>query len=112
MYDLEERTIKFSNDVISFCREVNKDALLRPLANQLIRSGTSIGANYCEANGATSKKDFKNKIHICKKEGQETRYWLRVLEKELPDKKIEIKKLFDENQQLIKIFASIAEKAK
>lgn len=112
MYDLEDRTIRFSNNVISFCRILNKEQILKPIANQLIRSGTSIGANYCEANGATTKKDFKNKIHICKKEAQETRYWLRVLEKEIPEQKETIQNLFDETQQLIKIFATIAEKSK
>lgn len=71
-----------------------------------------MGANYCEANGATSKKDFKNKIHICKKEAQETRYWLRVLKNEMPEHGDTILALFDETQQLIKIFSTIAEKSK
>jgi four helix bundle protein len=112
MYDLEDRTIRFSGDIINFCRKVERHSLLKPLANQLIRSGTSVGANYCEANGATSKKDFRNKIHICKKEAQETRYWLRVLEKEIPEERPQIKALFEETQQLVKIFAAIAEKSK
>lgn len=112
MYDLEDRTIKFSSTVIALCKDINKSQLYKPLANQLIRSSTSIGANYCEANGSISRKDFRNKIHISKKEAQETRYWLRILEKEFPENKETIGKLLDETAQLIKIFASIAEKSK
>ena len=73
-YDLEERTAKLGERVIIFCREIKQDVITRPLISQLVRSGTSIGANYMEANGAVSKKDFNNKIHICKKEAQETKH--------------------------------------
>ena len=66
-YDLEERTAKFGEGVIEFCKEVRQDVITKPIINQLIRSGTSIGANYMEANGASSKKDFRNKIFICKR---------------------------------------------
>lgn len=111
-YDLEDRTIIFGRETISLCENLSRNELTRPLAKQLIRSATSIGANYCEANGASSKKDFRNKIHICKKEAQETRYWLRVLDGNSAVDKNELDKLFDENQQLIKIFATIAEKSK
>ena len=64
-YDLEERTAIFSGEIIKFCRCVKEDNITRPIINQLIRSGTSIGANYCEANNASSRKDFQNKIFIC-----------------------------------------------
>ena len=67
-YDLEERTALFGEAVIRLCREVKTDAVTKPIIGQLIRSGTSIGANYMEANGASSKKDFAHKIFICKKE--------------------------------------------
>ncbi len=67
-YDLEERTAKFGEDVIGFCKVVKQDAITRPIISQLVRSGTSIGANYMEANAASSKRDFRNKIYICKKE--------------------------------------------
>ena len=70
-FDLEERTAKFGEEIILFCKSLKQDVITRPLINQLIRSGTSIGANYCEANNASSKKDFRNKIFICKKEAQE-----------------------------------------
>lgn len=112
IYDLEDRTVVFSKNIISFCDELWKDQLTKPIASQLIRSATSIGANYCEANGASTRKDFRNKIHISKKEAQETRYWLRVLDDNPKVDKKELKILFDEVQQLIKIFATIAEKSK
>src|SRR3989338_7609464 len=82
-YDLEDRTTKFSENLIIFCKAVPKTNITLPLLDQLIRSGTSIGANYFEANGAASKKDFKNKIYICKKEGKETQYWLRLVAQSL-----------------------------
>ena len=111
-YDLEERTIAFSKKIIFLCNELNKDPLTRPIALQLIRSATSIGANYCEANGASTKKDFRNKIHISKKEAQETRYWLKVLDDNPKINKELLGELMNETQELIKIFASIAVKCK
>ena len=63
-YDLEERTAKFGESIIKFCRTLNQDAIVRPLISQLIRSATSVGANYMEANSASSRKDFRNKIFI------------------------------------------------
>lgn len=80
-YDLEERTAKFAEKIIEICKKVPKNTITISIINQLIRAGTSIGANYTEANGASSKKDFKNKIHLCKKEAMETKYWLRLLAK-------------------------------
>ena len=59
-YDLEERTAKFGEDVLRLCVKLPRNDLTKPLINQLIRSATSIGANYMEANGASSKKDFRN----------------------------------------------------
>ena len=73
-YDLEERTAKFGEDIILFCRSIQQDVVTRPIISQLIRSGTSVGANYMEANSASSKRDFRNKIFICKKEAQETKH--------------------------------------
>ncbi len=67
-YDLEERTAKFGEDIIKYCKSIKQDTITKSIISQLIRSGTSVGANYMEANGASSKKDFRNKIYICKKE--------------------------------------------
>ena len=79
-----------------------------PIINQLVKSGTSIGANYCEANGASSKRDFKNKIFICKKESKETKYWLRLLAKTERSLKEECQELWQEVQELTLIFSKIA----
>lgn len=78
-YDLEERTALFGERIIDLCKETPRNDIVTPIIKQLVRSGTSIGANYMEANGASSKKDFRNKIFICKKESQETKYWIRML---------------------------------
>ena len=106
-YDLEERTAKFGENVIEFCKGIEQNAVTKPIISQLIRSGTSIGANYMEANGASSKKDFRNKIFICKKEAQETKHWLRMIVKCAPGKRGEAGKLWKEAQELTLIFGKI-----
>ncbi len=85
-YDLEERTAKFGENIIGFTRTISRDAINSPLISQLVRSATSIGANYMEADGAESKQDFRHKIAICKKESKETRHWLRMIATASPDK--------------------------
>jgi len=77
------------------------------MIKQLIRAATSIGANYMEANGASSKKDFKNKIYICKKEARETKYWLQLIAKSNPERKEECRKFWQETQELTLIFSKI-----
>jgi len=106
-YNLEERTAKFGEEIIGFCKSINQDAINKPLISQLIRSATSVGANYMEANAASSKQDFKNKIFICKKESQETKHWLRMIAKSNPEKTEEIRKLWKECQELTLIFGKI-----
>lgn len=106
-YDLEERTAKFGEAIIEFNKKIITNVINKPLISQLIRSATSIGANYCEANGASSKQDFKNKIYLCKKEAQETKFWLRMIAKSNPEKKDEAKELWKEVQQLTLIFSKI-----
>lgn len=106
-YDLEERTAKFGENIIDFCRNIKQDSITSQILNQLVRSGTSIGANYMEANAASSKKDFRNKIFICRKESQETKHWLRMLARCQPDKKDTVRKLWQESQELTLIFGKI-----
>lgn len=107
-YDLEERTALFAEKIIELCKKAPKTVITIPIIGQLIRAGTSIGANYCEANGASSKKDFKNKIFICKKESKETKYWLRLLAKAVGELKEECRKLWQEAQEFTLIFSKIA----
>jgi len=106
-YDLEERTTKFSESILNLCKKVKRNEISRPIISQLVRSSTSVGANYCEANNASSKKDFRNKIFICKKEIQETKYWLRISANISPENKKEIKKNWKEAQELTMIFQKI-----
>jgi four helix bundle protein len=108
-YDLEERTLKFSENIIILSTKIKKDIITMPLISQLVRSATSIGANYCEANGASSKKDFKNKIYICKKEAKETKYWLQLISKAVPEASDECKKYWNEAQELTLIFSKIVQ---
>lgn len=111
-YDLEERTAKFGEDVIVFCHAIKQSAIMKSLIHQLVRSATSIGANYMEANGASSRKDFRNKIHICKKEAQETKHWLRMTAKAIPEKQEEVRVLWKECQELTLIFQKITSSLK
>lgn len=106
-YNLEERTAKFGESVIKFCQSLTQNTINKPIINQLIRSATSIGANYMEANSASSKRDFKNKIFICKKETQETKHWLRMLSVCEISRKEEIRTLWKEAQELTLIFGKI-----
>lgn len=111
-YNLEERTAKFGEAVILFCRTLSKDTIVTPLISQLIRSATSIGANYMEANGASSRKDFQNKIFICKKEAQETKHWLRMIAVACPERVEDTKRLWQEVQELTLIFQKITSSLK
>ncbi len=111
-YDLEDRTLKFSEDIIASVKKIPKDIVSVPIIKQLIRSATSIGANYREANGASSKKDFINRIHFCKKEAKETMYWLQLLAgsaEEQSNKEL-CRILWRESQELTFIFSKIAAK--
>ena len=106
-YDLQERTAKFGENIILFCKTLERNVISSPLINQLIRSATSIGANYMEANSASSRKDFTNKIFICKKEAEETKHWLRMLSTYFSDKRDELRIFWKEAQELTMIFQKI-----
>ena len=106
-FDLEERTARFGEAVIDFVKLLPKNQVNSVLISQITRSGTSIGANYMEADAAESKKDFRHKIALCKKEAKETKHWLRMIARANPNKKAECKKLWSEAQELTLIFSSI-----
>jgi four helix bundle protein len=106
-FDLEDRLSNYGEKVIELCSIAYKNDFVKPISTQLLRSGTSIGANYCEANGASSKSDFKNKIHICKKEAIETKYWLRMLSKAYPDLSEKCRDLWKDTQEYTLIFSKI-----
>ena len=79
-HELERRTKKFAVSVILFVEELPKKKTSDVLGYQLLKSGTSVGANYREANRAQSRADFVHKIGIVEKEIAETQYWLEVME--------------------------------
>ena len=93
--------------MIDFVKSMQKSLVMNPLVNQIVRSATSIGANYMEANQASSRKDFRNKIYICKKEANETKHWLRMISRANPEKADECRKLWGEAQELTLIFSKI-----
>lgn len=107
-YNLEDRTKKFSKEIIIFLKKLKKDIINQDIIKQLVRSGNSVGANYCEANGASSKKDFKNKIYICRKEVQETKYWLEMIAETNPEERNNLRKLWKEAHELTLIFNKIS----
>jgi four helix bundle protein len=104
---LEERTAIFGESVIEFCLRLNLTPISSPLINQIVRSGTSIGANYCEADEAESKPDFRHKIALCRKETRETKHWCRMLAKALPSEKPTIRNLWRMANELHLIFCKI-----
>lgn len=106
-FDLEERTAIFGEDIIKFIKSIKQTTLNNSILSQLIRSATSIGANYCEADGAESKKDFQHKIGICKKESKETKHWLRMLSITDPENTEGCRELWKEAQELTLIFSTI-----
>lgn len=110
-YDLEERTLRFSYRIITLSHKIPKNSVNRILVNQLIRSGTSIGANYREANETDTKRDFKHRIRIAKKEAKETMYWLNILKHANPNASNLIIPSEKEAEELMKILASIYKKA-
>ena len=112
IYDLEERTAKFGEDVIDFLKNLPRNGINRSLISQVVRSSTSIGANYMEADAAESKKDFSHKIGICKKEAKETRHWFRMIAKANSNKADECRKLWREANELTLIFSSIRQSSK
>ncbi len=105
-FNLEERTAKFGEDIIKFAKKIPRNTITISIINQLIKAGTSVGANYCEADGAESKKDFEHKIAICKKEAKETKHWLRMVATAVSELKEESRTLWKEAQELTLIFSS------
>lgn len=109
-YDLEERTAKFGEAIIDLVKRLIPDHINKPIINQLIKDSTSIGANYMEANGAESKKDFLHKINISKKESRETKHFIRMIVRSNPESTEEARKLWQEAQELTLIFGAISKK--
>jgi len=106
-FDLEARTAGFGEAVIAFARRIPVGPITESLIRQLVASATSVGANYCEADDAGSKKEFRYRISLCKREARETKHWLRMMAAAVPNKKDEARSLWQEAKELHLIFASI-----
>lgn len=104
-FDLEERTARFAEIAIEVCRKLQITPINKRIIEQLVGSSGSIGANYCEACEAESKKDFRHKMGIAKKEIKETKHWLRLLAKANPEEIVSIRSLWGEAQELLLIFS-------
>ncbi len=107
VYDLEERTSRFGEAVIDFCAVIPLGPRTDRLIDQLTGCGTSIGANYCEADDALSKKDFAKIIGICRKEARESMFFLRMIARACPNLKPEARRLWQEASELHLIFCKI-----
>jgi four helix bundle protein len=112
IYDLEARTAKFGEDVIIFCKKVSRGPITTPLITQLIKAGTSTGANYCEADDAESKQDFRHKIGICKKESRESKHFLKMFATAVPELSEDTKPLLQEAKELNLIFIQFIRRSK
>ena len=108
IYDLKDRTGRFGEGIILFAKKLAENSINRPLISQLIRSSTSIGANYMEADCAESRKDFHHKIGICKKESKETLHWLHMISVANPEVKSVCDRFWQEAHELTLIFSSIS----
>ncbi len=109
-FDLEERTAKFGEAIVRFSRKIPRDPTNNRLITQLVGCGTSVGANYCEADERVSKKDFRNTVGRCAKEAKETKHFLRMVAASEPALASEAPQLFREAKELHLIFASIFRK--
>jgi four helix bundle protein len=111
-FDLQERTARFGEEVIRFVGTLTRSTVNQPLVGQIVRSGTSVGANYMEADGADSRKDFQYKIALCRKEAKETMHWARMLAVANPGAKADCRRLWQEAHELALIFSAILAKRK
>src|SRR5881392_1329916 len=107
VFDLEERTARFGEAIIRFAKSIPQNPVNNRLIEQLVGAGTSVGANYCEADDGVSRKDFKNKIGTCRKEARETKFFLRMVAKAEPGLKPAARKLWQEAKELHLFFCAI-----
>src|SRR6266478_9681041 len=107
VYDLEERTARFGEAIIDFAKTIPQSAVTNRIISQLVGAGTSVGANYLEADDAVSKKEFLKNIGTCRKEARETKHFLRIIVRAVPELKPEARTLWLEAKELHLIFSKI-----
>jgi four helix bundle protein len=107
VFDLEERTARFGEAVIDFAKSIPQNSVTTRIIAQLVGAGTSVGANYVEADDAVSKKEFLKNIGTCRKESRETKHFLRMAVRAVPELKPQARKLWQEARELHLIFSKI-----
>lgn len=110
VYDLEERTARFGESVIDSMKTIPQGPVTNRIIDQLVGCGTSVGANYCEADDAVSRKEFFLRINTCRKEARETKHFLRMAVRAVPGLKPSARDLWCEARELHLIFCSICRK--
>ena len=111
--DIVERTFELAINIVKLAGELSKSSLpARTLSTQILRSGTSIGANVEEAQAAESKADFIHKYNIALKEARETRYWLKLLSATSIAQKVDLDSMTRESDEICRIIAQITINAK
>ena len=104
---MEERTARFGEAVIAFTKKVPVNDVTRSLITQLVRAATSIGANYAEADDCDSKKDFRFKIGLCRREARETKHWVRMVVASEPQLRDDARLIWQEAKELNLIFGAV-----
>jgi len=107
VYDLEERTARFGEAVIDFAKKIPNNPVTSRIISQLVGAGTSVGANYVEADDAVSRKEFIKNIGTCRKEARETKHFLRMVVCAVPELKSQARILWTEAKELHLIFSKI-----
>ena len=111
VYDIKERTFRFAVEIVHFVSGLPRDTAGYALGRQLIRSGTSIGANVEEAAGARTKKEFINSMNVAKREARETLFWLRVLKEAALVSGQKVNAVLSECNELVSILTTIVKRA-
>ena len=106
-FDLEERTARFGESIIDFAKKIPVNLITTPIITQLVDAGTSVGSNYCEADDAGTKKEFLYRISLCKRESRESKHWLRMTVRAVPDLAEQARALWQEAKELNLIFSAI-----
>ncbi|MGQ0633456.1 MAG: four helix bundle protein [Planctomycetaceae bacterium] len=109
-FDLEERTARFGEAAIRFAKRIPVNSVTEPLIRQLVRATTCVGANYSEADDAGSKKEFRHRVSLCRRESRESKHWLRMLAAAIadsPELVSEARALWQEAKELNLVFSAI-----
>jgi four helix bundle protein len=109
-FDFEGRTAVFGESIIRFSKRIPRGPGNDRLINQIVGSGTSVGANFCEANDSVSQKDFRFTAKRCLKVAKETRFFLRMIAASEPSPAEQARRLYREATELIRILATMCRK--